>query len=63
MLEHTKLHVRYKGERNFIQMRKNFGWYIKNIEGASKYRIMLMQTENITEVEDIISQIRNTHDI
>jgi tRNA-dihydrouridine synthase B len=63
LLEHARLHYKYKGESGFVQMRKHFGWYIKGFEGASKYRIDLMTTDTLPEVEEIVERIRHSEDI
>jgi tRNA-dihydrouridine synthase B len=56
MLEHSKLHWETKGEKAFVQMRKNFGWYCKDFDGAAELRVKLMSVKNLAELEAIVSE-------
>lgn len=45
-------------EKNpIIQMRKHFGWYIKNVPFAKEYRQQLFQCTTMPEVEEILRKI------
>ncbi len=54
IIEHAKLHWQFKGEKAFTQMRKNLGWYIKDIPNASSLRAKLMQTTNPEQVAQVL---------
>jgi tRNA-dihydrouridine synthase B len=54
ILEHTQLHWDLKGEKAFVQMRKNLAWYINSIPNASALRIQLMQAPNPEAVRHLI---------
>ncbi|NMB56722.1 tRNA-dihydrouridine synthase [Candidatus Beckwithbacteria bacterium] len=54
LLQHTKLQLKIRGEKNFIEMRKHFGWYCKDFDGAKQLRIKLLETKNLTELETIL---------
>jgi nifR3 family TIM-barrel protein len=56
MIQHCKLHVELKGEGAFMQMRKHLGWYANGFEGAVELRKKLVTTNNVAEVEQIISE-------
>lgn len=60
MLEHTRLFVETFGdEKHFLLMRKHFGSYISGFENASELRAMLMETENLEQVEQIVNNYIN----
>lgn len=40
-----------------LQMRKHYGWYIKNIRFASTYRQQLFQCENIQQLDLVLKEI------
>jgi nifR3 family TIM-barrel protein len=54
MLEHAKLHTELKGAGAFVQMRKHMGWYMSGFEGAVEIRKLLMQTNSVREVEEVL---------
>ncbi|MBE0574164.1 tRNA-dihydrouridine synthase [Candidatus Dojkabacteria bacterium] len=57
MIEHTKKFVELNPDpKAFVQMRKHFGWYIKGFENASAIRVKLMQTNSVTDVEQVIQE-------
>lgn len=58
MLEHTNLHWNIKGEKAFVQMRKNLAWYIKGFPGASEFRARLVRVNNPEEVAQIVEEIK-----
>ncbi|MEW5822512.1 MAG: tRNA dihydrouridine synthase DusB, partial [Cyanobacteriota bacterium] len=58
-LYHCKKLVEFLGEYQGIRnSRKFFGWYIKYIQGAPKYRNILNQLETYEEVEQVINEIK-----
>ncbi|MFH0702945.1 MAG: tRNA dihydrouridine synthase DusB [bacterium] len=61
-LLHCKKEMEYRGGIHGIKfMRKFFGWYIKNIEEAAKYRRELVKFNTLTEIEDLFDQIKNSY--
>jgi len=54
ILEHTQRHWELKGEKAFVQMRKNLAWYISSIPDASALRQKLMQAPNPDAVRHLI---------
>ena len=55
MLEHTKLFEKMLGNhKNFAIMKKHYKAYVNGFEGAKELRMKLMETENVTQVEEII---------
>lgn len=56
MIEHAKLHVELKGEGAFIQMRKHMAWYMNGFDGALDMRKKLMSTNNIADIEQVVSE-------
>ncbi|HUC94684.1 MAG TPA: tRNA-dihydrouridine synthase [Candidatus Saccharimonadales bacterium] len=55
LLKHAELFEKTWGEKkNFAVMKKFFKMYIKDFAGANQMRIKLMNTENFTEVRDVI---------
>lgn len=58
MLEHLDLSIRYKWEIKWIIEFRKFIWtYIKWIENASKYRLELMQIQELDAFKEIIEKI------
>ncbi|MFA6989377.1 MAG: tRNA dihydrouridine synthase DusB [Candidatus Gastranaerophilaceae bacterium] len=61
-LDVLKLHldkeIQYRGELMGIKFtRKFFGWYIKNINNAAKYRDKLVRTESYAEIITVLDEI------
>lgn len=54
-IRHAELMVLDKGEKGIIQMRKHFGWYFTNFEGAKALRSQLVQVNTLQEVKDILN--------
>lgn len=54
MKEHAKLHWDLKGERAFVQMRKNLAWYCKGFEGANDLRMKLVRVNNLEELGTLL---------
>jgi tRNA-dihydrouridine synthase len=55
MLEHTRLHEKYKPKKQFVQMRKALAWYIKTQPGAAKLRAKLVKTNNSRQVDSLLT--------
>ncbi len=56
LLEHARLFEKTWGKtKNFAILRKFFKIYVKEIEGASNLRVSLMETNNLEDVEKVIS--------
>ena len=61
---HCKMEAELKGEIHGIKfMRKFFGWYIKGIKNATKYRFDLVRITTIAEIEDLFNTIKESIDI
>ncbi|EKE04394.1 MAG: TIM-barrel protein, nifR3 family [uncultured bacterium] len=61
---HCKMEAELKGEIHGIKfMRKFFGWYIKGIKNATKYRFDLVRITTIAEIEDLFNRIKENIDI
>ena len=57
-LIHCKKEIEYRGENHGIKfMRKFFGFYLKGIRGASKYRAELVKLDTFGEVLDLFDTI------
>ncbi len=56
MLEQARLFVRLFGEENFVRLRKHFAWYPREFYRANRFKQRLLKTNNLKEVEDIVSQ-------
>ena len=60
--EHLNLEVEFMGERNGIKfMRKFYSYYINSERNASKYRNILVTSENKEEIEKIFDEILCIH--
>lgn len=61
VLAHTNLLIkeiaRHNNSNPIIQMRKHYGWYIKNIPHASAIRQRLYQCENLEQLKKILQAI------
>lgn len=58
-LYHCKKLVEFLGEHHGIcHSRKFFGWYIKYVHGAPRYRAQLMQIVKFDEIERLINHIK-----
>ncbi len=56
MIEHTQLFEKMLGpHKNFAIMKKHFKAYVNGFDGAKELRMKLMETNNATEVENIIN--------
>jgi len=57
LLEHTKLFEELLGGiKSFAVMKKHYKAYVSGFDGASELRAKLMQTNNASEVEEIINK-------
>jgi tRNA-dihydrouridine synthase len=60
LLEHTKLFEELLGDiKSFAIMKKHFKAYVEGFDGAKELRIELMECENATEVERVITSWLN----
>lgn len=58
-LEHCKLLCDYLGEHiGLRRSRKFFGWYVKHVAGAPKYRNILTRLNSVQEIEETIKDIK-----
>lgn len=58
LLEHSRLFEKLLGDtKNFAIMKKHFKAYVSGFDGASELRAKLMETNNASEVEKIVSVI------
>ncbi len=56
LLKHAKLYAdTYPGERRFVAMRKYFKIYVRNFFGANAFLKQLMETKNVSQVEQFVS--------
>ena len=56
-IEHAAMHEKIKSLRAFVEMRKHFGWYLKNFPGASRYRSEIMQTNSTEQAKIIFAEL------
>jgi len=59
ILEHSRLMIKQTGQEQLaiIQMRKHYGWYIKNFPQAKSYRQQLFQAASLKQVKKILTQL------
>lgn len=56
MVEHTKLFEKMLGQhKNFAIMKKHYKAYCNGFDGAKELRVKLMETENASQVEDVVN--------
>lgn len=55
LLEHAELLSARKDPRQFIQIRKHAGWYLKGFPGASELRARLSQVQSLEELQQALS--------
>ncbi len=58
-LTHARLALEAKGPYGLIEVRKHMAWYLKGFPGASALRARLMQTQELAEIERILSEPLN----
>jgi len=57
LIEHSEIFEQNQThEKEFVRMRKHFGWYIKGFENASVLRKKLFESNNVIEVKEIIKK-------
>ncbi len=57
MVEHTKLFEKMLGgHKNFAIMKKHYKAYCNGFDGAKELRVKLMETENATQLEEIVEE-------
>ncbi len=56
LLEHAKLLWKTKDPRQFIQIRKHCGWYMKGFDGAAELRTKLVRVSTLNELEEILNE-------
>lgn len=54
LLEHAELLWKNKDPKNFIQIRKHCGWYLKGFSGAAELRQQLVRVNTLEELERIL---------
>lgn len=60
---HCEKEIDYRGEIHGIKfMRKFFGWYIKGIRDATRYREKLVRVENLEDLKAIFNEILLTQE-
>lgn len=57
ILTHARLAFSLAGARGLIEMRKHLAWYVKGIYNASEIRNLLVQTETLSDIELVLTQI------
>lgn len=63
MIEHTKLYEELLGDvKNFAVMKKHYKAYVNGFDGAKELRIRLMESNNATEVENIVNDFLELSD-
>lgn len=56
-LWHLDMNVKEFGDRKgMLEMRKHYGWYFKNFDGAKELRKKLVQTESVKEVQKLLKK-------
>ncbi|MFS8131088.1 MAG: tRNA dihydrouridine synthase [Candidatus Dojkabacteria bacterium] len=56
LIEHTEKFIEiFPDPKIFVMLRKHFGWYLKDFDGASDLRSKLMQTRTIEEVRAVFN--------
>jgi len=56
LLHHAKLLWEHKDPRQFIQIRKHCGWYMRGFLGAAELRSRLVRVSSLPELESILQQ-------
>lgn len=56
LLEHAQLLWKHKDPRQFIQIRKHCGWYLKGFDGAAELRAKLVRVSSLQELEEILKK-------
>ncbi len=54
--EHAMYHAKAKNEKLFLQMRKQFSFYIANFPNSTEIKIKLIQSKNLSEAEEILNE-------
>lgn len=57
MLEHADLHLQIKGEKGFLQMRKNLAWYAQKAPELKSCIPQLVRVNTPAELADILAQV------
>lgn len=57
LLEHAALFEELLPQKNFAIMRKHFGAYVKNFDGAAAIRMRLMECENSAQMRAVINEL------
>lgn len=57
-LEQSRYFEKVFGTNNFVQMRKHLGWYCKGFSHAKEARMLLMQCNSASEVENAVKKIQ-----
>jgi len=60
ILNHAKLHLKFKGDERFIELRKHLVKYIKNIRGAKTLREKIVRVENLIELEKALASCKES---
>lgn len=61
MLEHTKLFEKlFRGIKNFAIMKKHYKAYVNGFNGAKELRVQLMEANDVSNVEKIITDFLKT---
>lgn len=55
LLKHARLYMETWGDtKNFNELRRFFKIYVKEFKGANQVKVLLMETQNLQDVEDIV---------
>ncbi len=51
---HAKLYLKLKGDRSFVELRKNLVWYLSGLDNASKIREKITKANSIKDIKKIL---------
>ncbi len=51
---HAKLYLKLKGDRSFVELRKNLVWYLSGLDNASKIREKITKANNLNDIKKIL---------
>ena len=56
--KHAEYQISFYGENGLIQLRKHFPWYFKGIPNFRKYRSKAVQVKTISDIDNLIQEIK-----
>ncbi len=57
---HVKAHVKHKGERAVIEMRKHVAWYVRGMRGCTAFRTKLNACADANELCTLLAEYKET---